>query len=188
MKRCDRCFHRQGDYVAQYSEDDLHFHEVIAHHKCELCSEFFNDGSTRDQHLAEVHGKMYLSHEEPIWPDVHSDLVDIPQWRRRVDRPEITPFDMKSREDWLRGFALLMVEEAAAGRAENLLRRPPPEFRDQAQYVNWVEANHPKSAKAWELARYRNRERSKTAKANFLRTAWAHAEEGAPTFWKNKNL
>jgi hypothetical protein len=129
---------------------------------------------------------MYLSFEEPVWPDGVAHLEDIPGWRRAVFKPETTPLDSASREDWLKGFALLMVGEAAAGRADNLLRRPPPEFKDQAAYVDWVQVTYPRSAEAWKSARYQIRARSKNAKAIFLSQAWAHAEHGAPTYLKEK--
>jgi hypothetical protein len=131
---------------------------------------------------------MYLSREEPIWPDVHSDLVDIPQSRKRFEKPESTPPYPAACEEWLRAFALMMVDAAARGETDQLLNNPPGEMREQAQYVNWVEATCPKSARAWELARYRNRERSKQAKARFLAEAWAKAELGAPTYLKEKGF
>lgn len=171
-----------------YSEDDLEIHELLAHFKCEVCSEYFDDNATRARHLADVHGKMYLSKEEPIWQDGLSELVDIPLRRRTVARPESTPYDLKSRQEWLMPFAQRMGHETAAGRAENLLRNPPTEFRDQAQYVNWVEVAYPRSAKAWESARYRKRQRSKAAKGEYLAHAWAYAEHAAPSYLKQKGF
>ena len=188
MKPCLRCLPGLTDYVPLYSEEDLHIHEVVAHHKCEMCSEFFSDDPTREQHLAEVHGKMYLSNEGPISTDGVSELVDIPGWQKRIEKPDSTPFDPSDLEQWLRQFAIMMVEAAVKEEADQLLQNPPKELREQAQYVNWIEAMYPKSARAWELARYRKRERSNEAKAKFLAHAWANAELGAPTYLKNKGL
>ncbi len=187
-KACQRCLPEQTVYVPLYSEEELHIHELFAHNKCEVCGEFFHDIQTRAEHLADMHGKMYLSREEPPWPEGLSELVDIPQWQRRIVKPETTPADPASREHWLKQFALLLVDEVAAGRADNFLKRPPPEFRDQAQYVNWVQTTYPKSAGAWKTARYQKRARSKNAKANFLAKAWTHPELGAPTYLKQKGL
>jgi hypothetical protein len=187
MKLCQICSAQLTESVYQYSEEELqHLHEVVVHNKCEVCSEFFDNSKTRNQHLAEEHGKMYLSSEEPYWPDGLSELVDIPRWQPKVSKPENTPAQLPARQVWLMPFALAMVEEAAAGRAENLLRSPPSELRDRAQYVSWVQIACPRSADAWKLARYRNQQRSKNAKAKFLARAWAFAEVGRPTYLKEK--
>jgi hypothetical protein len=187
MKPCLRCLSTQTD-VLLYSEQDLQIHEVVGHYKCEVCSEFFNDNAARGQHLAEAHGKMYLSKEEPIWPDGIAELVDIPGWQKQVVKPQSGPADPDACEEWLRGFAWLMVDAAANEQADQLLKNAPEEFREQAQYVNWVEATYPKSARAWERVRFQKRERSKDAKAKFLAEAWAKAEFGAPTYLKEKGF
>ena len=186
LRGCLRC--SPADYCPLYTEQQLLEHEVVVHNRCELCAEFFEDAALLERHWESNHGKRFQQTEDNglLRVDAVGELVDIPGWHRTFEKPKSAPENPGHIAEWLLPFALWFVDEVAGGRTDQSLYKPLSEFADQAQYVNWVQAQYPKSSRAWERARYRQRARSKTAKAQFLTGAWAYAHLRAPTYEKEK--
>jgi len=140
-------------------------HELLAHHRCQFCTDVFESDWVREEHTEKVHGRRLVYPGELSFEDLLPRYEPIFGWKA-LSESVATPFtDPMAVSEWLYP---LCLEIARQRDPEKALKNAPHELQDRVNYLI-LRSHHLRRAVG--LARYRRKANSVEAKARMLSLA-----------------